>query len=210
MRKNLTPKYEHELFQKGYELVIGIDEAGRGPWAGPLQFAAYIFQPGAHYFRGINDSKLVPSPERRKFYDKLILTPENYLLSSGSNEEIDGFGLAGCISRLLSDIVRQVADKFQSQKKIFLIDGYFKDELDCEYEYIKKGDRKIYSIAAASIIAKVTRDSLMHDYAKEYPDYGFDKHKGYGTKLHREMLLKYGTCPIHRQSFKPVKGFIRS
>jgi len=205
MRSALKPTFETKLLGKGYDFVIGIDEAGRGPWAGPVSIAAYIFQPALHTIDGIQDSKKISKKKRQEIFSKLINTPENILHVFQKPETIDKLGIGKAIEKSIDDIVKKIALKYPKTRNFFLIDGYFKSNFDCEYELVKKGDSKFYSIAAASIIAKVKRDRIMYEFAKKYPQYGFDKHVGYGTKFHRIALNKHGPCPIHRMSFRPIK-----
>jgi len=208
MRSPLKPIYELKLLNEGYDAIIGIDEAGRGPWAGPVSIVAYIFSLETVALNGVHDSKLVTPKNRRIIFEKFSKYPDQFIYSHKTSDTIDQLGIGKTIEQSISELVKKIQISLNGMKILFLIDGYFKSKFDCEYELIKSGDRKFYSIAAASIIAKVTRDDIMHYYAKKYPEYGFEKHVGYGTKYHRIQLLKHGPCPIHRRSFKPVAELI--
>ncbi len=173
--------YEKEKRQAGYLRVAGIDEAGRGPLAGPVAAAAVVLPEGFSHDL-LNDSKKLTARRREQLYEKLTGADDIcWALSYGEVEEIDSINILKSTHAAM-------------QRAALPIDS----------EGIVKGDAKSLSIAAASIIAKVSRDRLMIAYAAEYPEYGFERHKGYGTKQHLEALRKHGPCPIHRQSFAPV------
>jgi ribonuclease HII len=209
--KSLYPEYEFELFNKGYDAVIGIDEAGRGPWAGPVSIAAYIFSMDSKILNGVNDSKKLSRQKRESIFNEIETTDlshssgkQNYLCELISSTEIDSIGVGIVIERSIQSLMDQIIEAMANKNLIFLIDGYFKKKFNAEFKLVKGGDAKHYSIGAASIIAKHKRDLMMYEFASLYPEYGFDKHVGYGTVLHRMALEKYGTCPIHRYSYKPV------
>lgn len=202
-QNSLKPNQEIELISKGYDIVVGIDEAGRGPWAGPVAVGFYIFQSGSGCVDGIRDSKTLSSNVRGKLLPSILEEKPNFCLL-GTSRQIDEFGIGKMIERLISGGITKVTRQNKDARILFLIDGYFKEKFEAEYKLIKKGDSKYYSIAAASIIAKETRDDLMRKYADKFPAYGFEKHMGYGTSFHRQMLEKHGPCEIHRKSFKPV------
>lgn len=203
-----TLKEEKKLWARGYKYVIGLDEAGRGPLAGPIVAAAVCFlqTPGVcrQDLRGINDSKKLSEKQREFFYNILTKRPD---LRWG----------VGIVSEKLIDKINILqATKLAMKKSLcdigldadfLLIDGNFKINYSAQQKPIIKGDQKVFSIAAASIIAKVTRDRLMQKYHKKYPHYGFDMHKGYGTKAHFVNLEKFGPCKIHRKTFYPVNTF---
>ncbi|MBD3280381.1 ribonuclease HII [Candidatus Dojkabacteria bacterium] len=203
--KSLDTTYENQLLQKGYDYIIGIDEAGRGPWAGPIYVAAYIFGKSSKPLSNITDSKLL-THEQRQANIKLLPKSE-YLFVYQDNKFIDKYGLSRSVTDSILEITKQIQTNFQGKMK-FLIDGYFKEKFEFDYEMIKKGDSKYYSIAAASIVAKVKRDEFMSKIAPDYPEYAFDRHKGYGTKQHQKALKKFGVCAIHRRSFKPIAKVI--
>ncbi len=188
--------YENTLHNKGYELVCGVDEAGRGPLAGPVCAAAVILPPDT-IIEGVNDSKKLSEKKREQLFDVVIEKSLAYCIAFGSVEEIEEHNI---LATTLNTMKRAV-EGLSVQAEYAIIDGNKLPPLDIPCEYVIKGDAKSMSIAAASILAKVSRDRLMLEYAKEYPQYCFEKHKGYGTKLHTEMILKYGPSKIHRMSF---------
>lgn len=188
--------YENTLHNKGYELVCGVDEAGRGPLAGPVCAAAVILPPDT-IIEGVNDSKKLSEKKREQLFDVVIEKSLAYCIAFGSVEEIEEHNI---LATTLNTMKRAV-EGLSVQAEYAIIDGNKLPPLDIPCEHVIKGDAKSMSIAAASILAKVSRDRLMLEYAKEYPQYCFEKHKGYGTKLHTEMILKYGPSKIHRMSF---------
>lgn len=193
---------ERQLWKKGYEIVVGIDEAGRGPLAGPVVAGAiFVKSKSKILLKGINDSKKL-SEKQREYYYKILI-----------NHKDIKWGIGIVSEKMIDKINILEATKLAMQKAfeklnpaILLIDGNMELNIDLPQKSIIKGDQKVFSIAAASIIAKVTRDRLMQKYHKKYPNYGFDKHKGYGTALHFKMIEKYGPCEIHRKSFWPLKN----
>ena len=188
-------EYEKQAWEKGLT-VVGIDEAGRGPLAGPLVVAGVVFPVG--YDSGeINDSKQLSEKKREQLYDIIIKDALFYQIEIVEPEEIDRINI------LEADRAAMTRIALKAPTDIVLTDAV---DLYIEKSVTSliKGDTLSCSIAAGSILAKVTRDRLMYEYDKLYPEYGFAKHKGYGTKAHMEALQKYGACPIHRRSFRPV------
>ncbi len=192
--------YEKEKRSAGYLRVAGIDEAGRGPLAGPVAAAAVVLPEG--FSHGLlNDSKKLTARRREQLYEELTGADDiRWALSYGEVEEIDSVN----ILKSTHAAMQRAARALDPAPDYCLIDGLPVPGFPIDSEGIVKGDAKSLSIAAASIIAKVSRDRLMIAYADEYPEYGFERHKGYGTKQHLEALRKHGPCPIHRQSFAPV------
>lgn len=188
--------YEKELIQKGYACVAGVDEAGRGPLAGPV-FAAAVILPEGEIIEGINDSKKLSPKKRDELYD--IIREKAIAVSSASVDEktIDEINILNATYLAMQKAVAGLNPK----PNFVLVDGNRTPELDIECDTLVKGDAKSISIAAASIVAKVERDRYIIEMAKKYPEYGFEKHKGYGTKEHCEAILKYGPSPIHRRTF---------
>ena len=188
--------YEQSLQQKGFQYVAGIDEAGRGPLAGPVVAAAVIFPPDVHIEK-IDDSKKLSQSERERLF-RLI---QEKALSVGtgivSHEVIDEINILEATMRAMGEAVSALAPAPHH----LLIDGNRYRDTSIPFTTIIGGDAKCFSIAAASIIAKVTRDRLMMEYHDRYPQYGFAKHKGYGTREHIEAIRKFGPCEIHRKSF---------
>lgn len=190
----------HEFDLSKGEIVIGVDEAGRGPLAGNVVAAAAILKKYSSDLDDINDSKKLTEKKREKLFDVIM---ENFYIGVGeaTPEEIDEINILNAtflaMRRALENLKKQC-----NTDHLVLVDGNFKiREYEGEQEFVIKGDAKSLSIAAASIIAKVTRDREMIEEGKKYPEYKFEKHKGYGTKLHKEKLLELGVLPIHRKSF---------
>lgn len=193
---------ENELRKKGFEFICGIDEAGRGPLAGPVVIASVIM-PANSMIEGVNDSKKISEKKREKLYDQIIAEAISYGVAIIGQDEIDEINILNATKKGLTISLKELTKK----PDLILVDALDHiDTLGIPYDSIIKGDAKCYSIAAASIIAKVTRDRIMREWDKVYPEYGFEKHKGYGTANHIEAIKKYGLCPIHRKSF--TKHFI--
>ncbi|WP_019774569.1 ribonuclease HII, partial [Streptococcus sobrinus] len=192
--------YERELYATGLELIAGIDEVGRGPLAGPVVAAAVIL-PKNCKIKGLNDSKKIPKKKHGQIYQQVMEQATAVGLGFQSNEIIDQVNIYQATKLAMKEAVA----KLDQQPQHLLIDAM---ELDLEISQtsIIKGDANSLSIAAASIVAKVTRDRLMADYDKQYPGYDLAHNAGYGTKSHLEGLKKLGVCPIHRRSFEPVKS----
>ena len=189
-------EYENYAINNGYSAVCGVDEAGRGPLAGPVCAAAVIL-PENTIIEGVNDSKKLSEKKREQLYEVIKNTALSYSVSYATVEEIEELNILNATMLAM----RRAVEGLKIIPDYVMIDGNRAPKLETACETIVKGDAKSMSIACASILAKVTRDRLLYEYAKEYPQYGFDKHKGYGTKLHIEMLRKYGPCPYHRKSF---------
>lgn len=193
---------EQELYKKGINKICGIDEAGRGPLAGPVVVAAVIM-PKDSIIEGVNDSKKVSEKKREKLYEEITQKAIAWGVGIIDQEEIDNINILNATKKGLTTALTQLTEK----PDIILVDALTKiNTLGIPYESIIKGDAKSYSIAAASIIAKVTRDRIMRKWDEIYPEYGFEKHKGYGTKAHIEAIQNYGICKIHRKTF--VKNFV--
>ncbi len=214
-------KKEKELRESGFEIIIGVDEVGRGPLAGPVVAGAAwvnpeILEKDFENRELIRDSKKLSEKQRNKIY-KFIEEDSNFILGIGevSVEMIDKINILNASLLAMRLAVDEVVEQVESQKlkvksrteKIcILIDGNKKiNNLEMEQKLFAKGDQQIFSIATASIYAKVYRDALMTKYHQEFPEYGFDKNKGYGTKFHIEQLNRIGACAIHRKSFAPVR-----
>lgn len=195
--------YENKAFDSGYEIVCGVDEAGRGPLAGDV-YAAAVILPKGHIIEGVNDSKKLTEKKRDMLYDKIIEECAYYSVGTASAKEIDEINILQATFLAM----KRAVEGLDVIPQLALVDGNRVPPLnDTDVNTIVKGDAKSASIAAASIIAKVSRDRYMLEMAKKYPEYQFEKHKGYGTKLHYEMIEKYGICEIHRKSFlKKVLG----
>ncbi len=189
--------YEEKAVNAGYKLVCGIDEAGRGPLAGPVYAAAVILPLGLDV-DGLNDSKKISEKKREQLFDVICEKAVDYSIGIATEQEIDEINILNATFLAM----HRAVEGLKTKPDYALIDGnqYPKIPFVME-ETVVKGDAKVMSIAAASILAKVSRDRFMLEKAKEYPQYQFEKHKGYGTKLHYEMLKEYGPSPIHRMTF---------
>lgn len=187
---------EHRFFETGVQVICGIDEAGRGPLAGPVCAAAVIL-PQDLVLPGLNDSKKVPDKRRRELYDLITDQALAYGIAFASNEEIDEINILQATFLAMKRAVAQLS----LRPDLLLLDGNRETEFGIPVQTVIKGDSKSANIAAASILAKVTRDRYMEQLAQEYPQYGFEVHKGYGTKRHYAALQECGPCPAHRMSF---------
>lgn len=193
------PNYEFEdnARQQGFKMICGVDEAGRGPLAGPVCAAAVILPQDA-VIEGLNDSKKLSEKKREKLYDVIIEKAAAYAIATASVEEIEEYNILNATFLAMNRAINGLPQKADYA----IIDGDKKPKgITVECEAVVKGDSKSMSVAAASILAKVTRDRMMCEYGEKYPVYGFAEHKGYGTKKHREAIIKYGACDIHRPSF---------
>lgn len=189
-------RFEHEAFSDGYELVCGVDEAGRGPLAGPVCAAAVILPPDVQ-IAGLNDSKKLTDKKRRELFDVITETAVCYGVAFCDETVIDEINILQATFRAM----RQAIDALSVKPQLALVDGNRAADFGVPVRTIVKGDSLSASIAAASILAKVSRDRLMEEYDEKYPQYGFAVHKGYGTQRHYAALRQYGPCPIHRMSF---------
>jgi ribonuclease HII len=195
----LSPKQELNILNEGiYSRIVGIDEVGRGCWAGPVAVGAYIFTAQQPRLRGVMDSKVLVLPKREKVYQRL--SQHEYRVSYGSVEEIDSKG----ISKVIESLIANFVEEFHDGQTLFLIDGQFRRNFGSHSRKIIDGDAHYYSIAAASILAKVERDNLMVELSNQFPNYGLHKHKGYGTKEHQHAIDQFGICDIHRRSWQPI------
>ncbi|MCA9381445.1 ribonuclease HII [Candidatus Dojkabacteria bacterium] len=197
----LKPSYEINLLSNNenkYTRVIGIDEVGRGSWAGPVAVGAYYYNLNSEFVQGIKDSKQLTLKRRETLFS--ILKKHEYKVSYGSVDMIDKYGIGKTIEKL----ILQIVNKESNGNTLFLIDGIFSQNFGDNSLKIIKGDTNYYSIAAASVLAKVTRDHFMDKLEDKYQGYGFDKHKGYGTKQHIEALNKLGINKKKKKSYKSV------
>lgn len=196
-------QYENELYEKGIQYIAGVDEAGRGPLAGPVVAAAVILKKGAT-FKFVNDSKQLTEKQREL---ALIEIKENALaigIGISSVDEIDLINIYRASREAMISAIKQL-----KIKPDFLLIDAMPMEIDIPLLSIIKGDTLSVSIAAASIIAKTTRDGYMIEMDKLFPEYGFKKHKGYGTKEHLEAIQTYGITPIHRKTYEPIKSLLK-
>lgn len=195
-RLNKMMEYENALYDKGYDMIAGIDEAGRGPLAGPVVACAVVLKKG-EYIEGLNDSKKISPKKREKLYDEIIEKCLSYSLGIVDNEVIDKINILEA-TRLA---MKEAIEGLEIKPDYLLIDAETHVKTDIPLKGIIKGDSLSVSIAAASIIAKVTRDRMLVEFDKQYPEYEFSKHKGYGTALHIQKIGELGLTPIHRKTF---------
>ncbi len=203
-------EFEHNAKTHGYKIVAGVDEAGRGPLAGPVVSAAVIL-PQNFECVGINDSKKLSEKQRNYFFT--IIRKQAIAVSTGiaSHDEIDQINILQASLLSMKRAVENLSNPPDFIAPDFLlIDGKFTINMDITQTALIKGDSRSISIAAASIIAKVTRDAIMADLHKKYPHYNFIRHKGYPTRAHKKAIVKYGPCPVHRMTFKGVKEVINA
>lgn len=190
-------KIEKELYQKGFQKIAGIDEAGRGPLAGPVVVAGVIM-PQNSMIEGVNDSKKVSEKKREKLYDLILEEAISYSVAIIGQDTIDEINILNATKQGVTEVV----EGFETKPDLIIVDALNHiNTKGIPYDSIIKGDAKCYNIAAASIVAKVTRDRIMRQWDEIYPQYGFSTHKGYGTAKHIEAIRECGLCPIHRRSF---------
>lgn len=192
-------QFENSLMSDGYKLIAGMDEAGRGPLAGPVT-AACCIPDLSSIISGINDSKKLSPKKRNELYEAIIGNAIGFRIIDVDEKEIDETNILVATKKAMRTAVAQLTPA----PEILLVDAV-KEDFGIPSRAIIHGDALSYCIGAASILAKVHRDRLMDEYAEKYPEYGFEKHKGYGTAYHIGMLKKYGPCPIHRKTF--IKNF---
>ncbi|MBQ7981012.1 MAG: ribonuclease HII [Oscillospiraceae bacterium] len=191
------PLFEYDkAVRNDYAVICGVDEAGRGPLAGDVYAAAVILDNDV-YIEGLNDSKKLTEKKRELLYDEIILKAKSYCIATASVDEIEKYNILQATFMAM----KRAVEGLGITPDMALIDGNREPGLNCPMQTVVKGDGLSASIAAASILAKVSRDRYMAEIAEKYPEYCFEKHKGYGTKLHNELILKYGPSPVHRMSF---------
>ncbi|MBR3133476.1 MAG: ribonuclease HII [Clostridia bacterium] len=202
LRLKELKKDEESLYSDNIKYIAGIDEAGRGPLAGPVVVGIVIL-PRDSMIEGVNDSKKVSEKKREKIYDEIISEAIDWSVGIIDQKEIDEINILNATKKALTMAI----DNLKVKPDLILVDALEKiDTKGIPYKSIIKGDAKEYSIAAASIIAKVTRDRIMKEWDEVYPEYGFSGHKGYGTAKHIQAIKEFGPCILHRKSF--IKNFI--
>ncbi len=200
---------EKQLWEKGIKYVVGIDEAGRGPLAGPVSAGAVVIDISSGISPLVRDSKKMSEKQRLEAFELVKSNSLAWGVSMVDALAIDSLGIQEAVKLAMTEALEQVESMLGSRADYLIVDGTNVESIDgYSMEKIKAGDLKHYSISAASILAKVTRDEYMREVSKRYPEYGFDRHVGYGTKLHMDALLRYGPCEIHRKSFAPVKKLL--
>lgn len=202
-------KLESELWSKGLKYVVGLDEAGRGPLAGPVVAGAVVITAPDQVVESVRDSKKMTVKQREKAYDDICRLSTAYAVGIVDSKEIDVLGIREAVHQAMISALRGVEKKLGCKVDyiiadggILLIDGY-------DMQAMNHGDLYHYSISSASVLAKVTRDRIMKEYAKKFPEYGFDTHVGYGTKKHIEAIKEFGVCDIHRRTFEPIKSMVK-
>lgn len=197
-------QYEKKLWENGFKYIAGVDEAGRGPLAGPVYAAAVIFDKDT-VIEGVNDSKKLTEKKREQLFKEITQKALAYSIVSVDEKEIDEINILSASLKAFS----LALDGLKIKAEYALFDGNRCPQVDIPCESVVKGDAKVFSIAAASILAKVARDRYITKMDEIYPQYGFAKHKGYPTKDHKEAVAKYGPSPIHRLTFKGVKEHVK-
>lgn len=195
---------EKDLYASGYQYVAGVDEVGRGPLAGPVVAAAVILPPN-YWVQGLNDSKKMSEKKRDEVFDCLKQDALAYGFGIVSETMIDEMNIRQ--ATLLA--MKMALEQLQISPDYVLVDGNMLPDVSFKQEAMVKGDSRSVAIAAASVLAKVTRDRMMKSYAELYPEYGFEQHKGYGTPFHLHALSEHGFTSIHRKSFEPVKSMVK-
>ncbi|WP_242843423.1 ribonuclease HII [Ruminococcus albus] len=193
---DMTLKEFDDIYREKYEVVCGCDEAGRGPLAGDVFAAAVVFDKDT-VIEGINDSKKLTAKKREKLFDEIIEKAQDFSIQCATVAEIEDINILNCAMLAM----KRSVEAMKIKPNVCLIDGNKTPDLECDAIAVVKGDAQSQAIAAASILAKVARDRYMLQMAEKYPEWQFEKHKGYGTKLHYQMIDKYGESPIHRPSF---------
>jgi len=196
-------EFESKGASQGYKLIAGVDEAGRGPLAGPVTSAAVILPCDAD-LEGVTDSKKLSIAQREKYFTLIQERAIAFSIASVEVDEIDSINILQATRKSM----RLALEQLPQTPDLLLIDGNQKIEFPAEQWTLVKGDSRSLSIASASVLAKVSRDRIMNKYHLQFPEYGFDRHKGYGTKKHREQIKRMGPCAIHRKTFKGVKEFL--
>ena len=203
-------QFEHNAKALGYKIIAGVDEAGRGPLAGPVVSAAVIL-PQDFFCEGINDSKQLSEKKRNVLFPRIMEKAIAVSTGLASHHEIDNINILRASLLSMKRAVENLSSLPGSPvPDLLLIDGKFTLDMDTHQSAIVKGDSKSISIAAASIIAKVTRDTIMKELHEIYPAYDFVRHKGYPTKAHKQAILKHGPCPVHRLTFRGVKEVLHA
>lgn len=205
-RLNNLKKFEENLYNEGNKLICGIDEAGRGPLAGPVAVGAVVMKK-ASMLEWVNDSKKVTEKRREILYDRIIEDSLAWSVQLISEKEIDELNILNATKKGVTLAIKDIIEQLKAKPDIIILDALRElDTCDIPYQSIIKGDATCYSISCASILAKVTRDRLMKKYDEKYPQYGFAKHKGYGTKMHIDAIKQYGPSEIHRKTF--IESFV--
>ncbi|WAM34730.1 ribonuclease HII [Caldicellulosiruptor morganii] len=195
-------EFEENLIKEGYRFICGVDEAGRGPLAGPV-FAAAVIMDRQRIIEGVRDSKKLTPKKRERLFEEILKESIAYSVAMVDSRTIDEININNATFLAMKNAI----ESLEVVPDIVLVDGYEIPDMNLPQKALIKGDRRSYSIACASILAKVSRDRFITQISSLYPDYRFEKHKGYGTKEHVQLILKYGPCELHRKSF--LKNILR-
>lgn len=199
-------KYEENLYNEGNKLICGVDEAGRGPLAGPVAVGAVVMKKDS-MLEWVNDSKKVTEKRREILYDRIIEDSLAWSVQLISEKDIDELNILNATKKGVTLAIKDIIEQLKTKPDIIILDALREiDTFNIPYQSIIKGDATCYSISCASILAKVTRDRIMKEYDEKYPQYGFAKHKGYGTKMHIDAIKQYGPTEIHRKTF--IENFV--
>ena len=202
-------KLEELLWKQGFKIVVGLDEAGRGPLAGPVVASAVVISNINQVIPTVRDSKKMTEKQRNETYEKIKDMSHCYGIGIVGSKDIDSMGIQKAVLEAMKIALEVVEAKLNRKADYIIADGLnILDIPKYKMQKIKQGDLQHYSISAASVLAKVTRDRIMMDYHTKYPVYGFNTHVGYGTKKHMDTIKKYGICDIHRRSFKPISNIL--
>lgn len=199
-------KLEEELWKKGFKYVVGVDEAGRGPLAGPVVVGAVLIENSDQVVESVRDSKKMTKKRREEAFVEIQKKSSAFGIGIIDACEIDRVGIKESVREAMILAVKEIEEKIGEKIDYIISDGAVYLLEDYKMMSIDHGDLTHYSISSASVLAKVTRDNIMKEYSKTYPNYGFEKHMGYGTKQHMEAISKYGVCDIHRRSYEPIKS----
>ncbi|MDE2026046.1 MAG: ribonuclease HII [Patescibacteria group bacterium] len=206
-----TTTLEQQLWKQGFINVAGVDEAGKGPLAGPVTAGAVIIHKTQQTVDGVRDSKLMTEKQREKIFQTICEQSTAFGIGIVSAEEIDFLGIDYAVKKAMLFALAELEHKLKSKLDYVIVDGAKTKELDIyNTQRILKGGLYHYSISAGSILAKVTRDRIMREMNEQYPRYGFNDHVGYGTKKHMEAIKRFGPCPIHRKTFEPIRSLLRT
>lgn len=207
----ITPdiSLEQSLWQQGFLHVAGVDEAGKGPWAGPVTAGAVMIHDEKQIVKTVRDSKIMTEKQREKAFDEICQKSSGVGIGIVSAEEIDTIGIDPAVKKAMLMALQAIEITRKIKLNYVIVDGSKTKPLQIyPSKRILKGGLYHYSISAGSVLAKVTRDRLMKKLAKQYPEYGFDKHVGYGTAIHMKALKEHGPCPLHRKSFAPIRKLL--
>lgn len=199
-------KLEEKLWKSNFKYVVGVDEAGRGPLAGPVVVGAVLIENPSQVVQSVRDSKKMTKKQREKAFVEIQEKSSAFGIGIVNAKQIDRVGIKEAVKEAMILAVNEIERKIGKKVNYIISDAAVYLLEDYKMMSITHGDTHHYSISAASVLAKVKRDQIMEEYSKKYPKYGFERHMGYGTKVHIEAISKYGVCDIHRRSYEPIKS----